>query len=156
MIREKIISSSKIKHLEDLKEKLSIDLNEMNGKFETAMKHLNNKSESEKQKLQNSIESQIKSLENKHKDEVEDLQFRLDKMTNEQAEREKYFKKEKEDLQVHITKLQNNDQFKLEAKFNEKNKELITVSNELKTIKDRGTSEQLKNNFTFEMEKKSL
>jgi hypothetical protein len=33
---------------------------------------------------------------------------------------------------------------------------LNTAQAELKSIKDRGTSEYLKNNFTFEMEKKSL
>jgi len=48
---EKTISANKIKHLEDLKEKHSTDLNEKNIKFETAMKQLNKKCDNEKLKL---------------------------------------------------------------------------------------------------------
>jgi len=66
---------------------MSTDLNELNGKFETAMKHLNNRSANEKQKLQNTTESHIKSVESKHKEEIEDLTFRLEKLTAEMTEK---------------------------------------------------------------------
>lgn len=52
--------------------------------------------------------------------------------------------------------MQNNDYFKLESKFNETNSDLIKALDELKSIKDKGMSEYLKNNLSFEIEKKSL
>lgn len=66
---------------------MSTDLNELNGKFETAMKHLNNRSANEKQKLQNTTDSHIKSVESKHKEEIEDLQFKIDKLNAEMEEK---------------------------------------------------------------------
>lgn len=84
---EKTISANKIKHLEDLKEKHSTDLNDNNIKFETAMKQLNKKCDNEKLKLQISTESQIKLLENKHKNEINNLNIKLEQITNLQIEK---------------------------------------------------------------------
>lgn len=98
----------------------------------------------------------MKSLEQKYKDEVEDLNTKLDKQMKDASEKELYLSKEKADLQSVIAKLQNNDFLKLQAEYNDKMKELNQTSSELKQMKERGTSEYLKNNFTFEMEKKSL
>jgi hypothetical protein len=52
--REKIISSSKIKHLEDMKENLAVDLTDSNGNLQTAMGHINSRSATEKHKLERS------------------------------------------------------------------------------------------------------
>ena len=50
--REKIISNSKNKHLEDMKEKLAVDLTESNGNSQNAMGHINSRSAAVKQKLE--------------------------------------------------------------------------------------------------------
>jgi len=87
---------------------------------------------------------------------MDNIQFNFDKLKNEYENKEKYLIKEKEDLNNKLLKLQNNDYTKLESKYIEKSKELSNAQNELKSLKEKGTSEYLKNNFTFELEKKSL
>lgn len=154
--REKIIWNSKVTHLEDFRTKLTQDLQESNSKFEHAMTHFNSRTLTEKEKYERTHETYLKQVENSHKETVEELTLKLDKFNVDAKERDRQFEKEKSDLNAQIEKLKNNDQQKLESKFTDKVKENSQLASELKQLKDRGTSEYLKNNFTFEMEKKSL
>lgn len=139
--RESIIYKSKIQHLEDFKQKLSMDLMDSNEKFELAMNHLNSRHAAEREKWERSHDSLLKSVERRHAEQNEQLRSEADRLAKELREREEYFARQKNELQQSNAKLKASETHKFEGKYQELLKENQRLAAELKAQTDKYKSE---------------